>query len=180
LKDVTHFGYFQLFSDVSFSFKDLLSKFHFKLFRKKNIFIFINSSFNHFEFQNILFSDNENVLWNYCFVIVNELKLSIIIIYKNSKECVFKEVWPKLTAWQFSHLPLIYWPHAFMKVSWLFIKSQAKARQTLWHPWSILILISILLYYIYIPQSIEVLDELGHFIQIKVISNENKLPSAYL
>jgi hypothetical protein len=40
----------------------------------------------------------------------------------------------KPTTWQFSHLPLIYWPHDFMKDSWLFVKSQAKVGQALWHP----------------------------------------------
>jgi hypothetical protein len=28
------------------------------------------------------------------------------------------------TAWQFSRLPLIWWPHVNMKVSWLFIKTK--------------------------------------------------------
>jgi hypothetical protein len=26
---------------------------------------------------------------------------------------------------QFSRLPLVYWPHVYLKVSWLFIKTQA-------------------------------------------------------
>jgi hypothetical protein len=39
---------------------------------EKTIIIFINSSFNYFAFQNILFSDNEiNVLQSYCFANVN-------------------------------------------------------------------------------------------------------------
>jgi hypothetical protein len=32
---------------------------------------------------------------------------------------------PKPNAWQYSRLPLIYWPHTFLKASWLFIKSQS-------------------------------------------------------
>jgi hypothetical protein len=63
LKDANHCTYFQLFSDTSFCFKDLVIKYYFKAFIKKIVIIFIHSSFNYFAFQNILFSDNEiNVL----------------------------------------------------------------------------------------------------------------------
>jgi hypothetical protein len=131
LKDANHLTNFQLFSDTYFFFKDLLSNFRIVQKKKTIIIIFINRSFNYFSFQTILVIENY-VKFLFCDCQLTKIfnyykrKFKIKWIQKNNKKNADKKILPpkrfepKPIAWKYNHLPLIYWPHSWLKVSWLY------------------------------------------------------------
>jgi hypothetical protein len=123
LKDATHFFFFQ------FSFrKKLLSSLltaasitlHFKTF----YLVITKLMFCKIIVLRMLMNYKFQFLW---------IKTQKKTTKKHKKKTHTKKIRPSTQAnrvWQYRHPPLIYWPHSYLKVSWLFIKSQASP--TLW------------------------------------------------